>query len=133
MAIRATDSPCQFCPYRKDVPSGVWDESEYRKLPPYDAATSSQPPGIFMCHAREAEMCRGWFDCHDRDESLSLRLAITLGIVDRDHLLDPVSSVPLHESGALACEFGLRDIDDPSPAAMRAMESLARMPRLEQE
>lgn len=25
-------TPCASCPYRKDVPSGVWEASEYEKL-----------------------------------------------------------------------------------------------------
>ena len=42
-------SPCGSCPYRQDVPSGVWAASEYEKLPAYDAPeTFMQPPGLFI-------------------------------------------------------------------------------------
>lgn len=37
------DNPCHSCPYRRDVPSGVWATEEYDKLLPYDADTASQP------------------------------------------------------------------------------------------
>ncbi|WP_336794377.1 DUF6283 family protein [Gordonia malaquae] len=42
--------PCESCPYRRDVPSGVWAESEYEKLRAYDAPTGEQPVRLFLCH-----------------------------------------------------------------------------------
>jgi hypothetical protein len=36
-----TKYPCPSCPYRKDVPSGVWAPEEYDKLPAYDNDTPS--------------------------------------------------------------------------------------------
>lgn len=52
------------CPYRKDVPSGVWDASEYDKLPAYDAPTAEQPFAPFACHATPEKLCHGWAVCH---------------------------------------------------------------------
>lgn len=42
--------PCASCPYRRDVPSGIWAAEEYAKLPAYDADTPFQPPHLFLCH-----------------------------------------------------------------------------------
>ena len=48
--------PCDSCPYRQDVPSGIWAASEYAKLPAYDAPTCAQSARLFLCHQ------------HDRDD-----------------------------------------------------------------
>lgn len=87
--------PCPTCPYRRDCPSGVWDSTEYAKLPEYDRETGLQPVGVFMCHdAADGEtMCRGWLDVHDKQEMLSLRLAVITGQCD-------ASIFELHSSGA---------------------------------
>ena len=71
--------PCASCPYRCDVPSGVWDEDEYLKLPDYDEATGEQPPGVFLCHQDDERVCSGWAGTHDTEDLLSLRLAVSLG------------------------------------------------------
>ena len=67
-------NPCGSCPYRRDVPSGVWDESEYHKLPEFDKPTAEQPPRVFMCHQDNDRLCAGWVACHDMDESLGFRI-----------------------------------------------------------
>lgn len=48
-------SPCSSCPYRRDVPSGLWGANEYAKLRDYDNPTWAQPPGIFQCHQTGAD------------------------------------------------------------------------------
>lgn len=73
MTIRITRSPCVSCPYRRDVPSGIWASEEYDKIVPYDNATWLQPPRVFMCHQADGCLCRGWLDVHG-GELLGLRL-----------------------------------------------------------
>lgn len=91
--------PCQFCPYRRDVPSGVWSEEEYAKLPPYDRPTYAQPTRLFRCHVHDrdsdqATVCGGWAGCHDGDHMLALRIAhitkeITLETAERSGTMSP--------------------------------------------
>jgi hypothetical protein len=50
-------NPCGSCPYRKDVPSGVWETLEYEKLPPYDGETFEQPFEAFFCHQQNGRLC----------------------------------------------------------------------------
>jgi hypothetical protein len=44
--------PCESCPYRKDVPSGVWSEGEYRKLPQYDLLARAIAVGLMALKRR---------------------------------------------------------------------------------
>lgn len=118
---------CSACPYRTDVPSGVWEAHEYDKLPPYDAETFAQPFTPFMCHASPQAFCHGWAVCHSNRggpyELVALRL---LGITDV-----PEASTPLFASGAEAQAHGQRDVQAPSDEAVEAMERLTRKhPRL---
>jgi hypothetical protein len=72
-------NPCGSCPYRRDVPSGIWDASEYAKLPGYDAGwPDEQPTAAFFCHQQDDELCSGWVGCHNMVESFGLRLAFLL-------------------------------------------------------
>jgi hypothetical protein len=118
---RPARSPCASCPYRRDVPSGLWDASEYLKLPAYDGETWEQEPNLFMCHQRDGRVCAGWVGCHQHRgharELLALRMLGT-GVPIEAHSY--VSPVPLFASGAEACAHGLRDIANPSRKA-RAM------------
>ncbi|MET7968769.1 DUF6283 family protein [Micromonospora sp. NPDC005305] len=119
-------SPCGTCPYRRDVPSGVWDAREYAKLPAYDAPTALQPHGLFLCHQADGRVCAGWAGCHDTDHLLALRLA---GLKDMspDEVAatrDYVCPVPLFGSGREAAEHGMARISDPDARARRAMDRL---------
>lgn len=121
--------PCSSCPYRLDVPSGVWEAVEYEKLPAYDRPTGEQPLAVFYCHQQNGRLCSGWVGCHDMHHSLGLRIAVSTGrltVEDMDAALTYVSPVPLHSSGMAAAQHGLRDVQDPSPAALRAMGKLRR-------
>lgn len=127
-----TKAPCRSCPYRRDVPSGVWDASEYEKLPLYDGTTSEQleagAMGAFYCHRDDGRLCAGWVGCHDMNESLGLRLASRhLSEAEIDAALDYVSPVPLFASGAEAAAHGLSDIQEPGEAARRAIMRLDRV------
>jgi hypothetical protein len=116
--------PCASCPYRRDVPSGVWVPDEYLKLPPYDEDTPYQPPSAFFCHQQNGRLCSGWVGCHDMTSSLGLRMAASVGALTADEVdaaLDYECAVPLFESGAEAAAHGLRDVPDPSPEAQRVI------------
>jgi hypothetical protein len=122
-------NPCGSCPYRVDVPSGVWHPDEYAKLPEYDEPTMGQPYGVFLCHQVTGAACAGWAGCHDMTQSLALRLAIGTGAVDEataDAILDYTTDVPLFTSGREAADHGTAHVDDPSPAAQRAMGKIVR-------
>jgi len=118
------NKPCEFCPYRRDVPSGIWDVTEYAKLPPYDLPTGEQPFGIFMCHVDPDQACTGWVDVgfkqpHDRD-----LLALRFNPIETPDFEFPVETFDTHTDAAV---HGLRDIRSPKPAAQRAMVKLGRI------
>ena len=75
MAMPCMKNPCPTCPYRRDVPSGIWDESEYAKLELYDEPTDRRLPqtALFLCHTTPESPCRGWLTVHR--ESVAVRLA----------------------------------------------------------
>lgn len=128
-AIRG--EPCSACPYRCDVPSGVWATEEYDKLPPYDAETFNQPTAAFACHATPDHLCHGWAVVHGWD-LLGLRL-YAANHPDVDCTL-PRQVVPLFASGREAAEHGKRDIDGPSSGALRTQTRLIRKhPRLRRD
>ena len=125
--------PCDSCPYRRDVPSGVWAPEEYEKLRRYDLPTMDQPLGVFLCHQYSADavdppVCAGWAGCHDRDELLALRFAALLGMPAQtvEAIRDYRSPVPLFESGCAAADHGERDIDCPGGAPAAAMVKITR-------
>jgi hypothetical protein len=122
------------CPYRTDVPSGIWAAEEYAKLPRYDAPTMEQPPQAFLCHQMDrsapgARVCAGWAGCHDGGHLLALRFALMQGTMtgeDADATIDYVSPVPLFASGAEAAEHGMAEIGNPGPEAVVAMAKIGR-------
>jgi hypothetical protein len=119
--------PCSSCPYRCDVPSGIWKEVEYDKLPQYDGDTIEQIENrafqLFRCHSTPDYLCAGWVGCHDMDENLAMRF--------NHHRVDPKvyeyeSPVPLFDSGAEAAMHGLRDLKNPSSEAYEKIAKLMR-------
>jgi len=119
---------CTACPYRRDVPSGVWAASEYDKLAGYDKETPDQPMGVFHCHATPEVICHGWAVVHGRQDKghdlLGLRLLAGMGQFDFNQLDEVKEGVPLFSSGTEACEHGKRDIANPSPEARAVVERL---------
>lgn len=115
--------PCQFCPYRRDCPSGVWAHDEYELLRPYDAETYAQPYAGFACHVSPDHYCNGWAIVHStRDhefELLALRLRWPDGGV-------PVPAVALFASGGDAADHGQAGIEAPSGEAIEAICRLIR-------
>lgn len=127
MSAAPAKAPCISCPYRRDVPSGVWSASEYEKLPPYDLDTPNQPMAAFFCHQQDGRICAGWVGCHDAGSLLSLRIAPLTGTMTRNEVeacYDYVSPVPLFGSGVEAAEHGMAEIDAPSERAMRVVEKI---------
>lgn len=125
--------PCGSCPYRRDVPSGVWNESEYAKLPRYDGTTSEQMAAgaltAFACHQQNGRLCAGWVGCHDMNESLGLRMAVRIGTVSPEgweDAMDYVSPVPLFASGAEAAAHGMAEVEEPGVHARRTIDRLER-------
>ncbi len=129
VALPPQGAPCVSCPYRRDVPSGVWADTEYAKLELYDAPTYEQPPRLFMCHQDNGHVCAGWAGCHDGAHLLSLRLAEafkTMTVDDIDATIGYVSPVPLFGSGREAAEHGRRHIDNPSAEAVHIGQKIER-------
>ena len=118
--------PCGSCPYRRDVPSGIWDPSEYAKLPAYDAETWAQPIKLFMCHQQDGCLCGGWIAAHGAESLLALRIAAP-------HLapetFDYTPGVPVFGSGAEAAAHGMAQVASPPPEAIRKMAGLVRQQR----
>jgi hypothetical protein len=122
--------PCSACPYRQDVPSGLWAHNEYEKLRLYDAPTGQQPIAAFACHATPDHYCHGWAVVHNsrghEHELLALRMRSIHDV--------PAAAVPLMFSGNDAADHGQADIDDPSLDAVHAIDKLVRKhPRLKQQ
>jgi hypothetical protein len=119
--------PCSTCPYRRDVPSGVWAFEEYERLRPYDRETFAQPLSGFSCHVNPEAFCCGWAVVHSSRghefELLALRLAGVFEV--------PEVSVSLFPSGAQAADHGQAEVRLPSPAAVEVGRRLLRKyPRL---
>lgn len=124
-------NPCGSCPYRMDVPSGVWAAEEYDKLPPFDNETPFQPPSVFFCHQQTGRLCGGWVACHDMNNSLGLRIASSTGVIpaeDLDGIFDYTTDVPIFASGAEAAEHGKAEIQSPGAKARRTVERIAKKP-----
>ncbi|MFD5624181.1 DUF6283 family protein [Streptomyces yangpuensis] len=126
--------PCESCPYRRDVPAGIWAGNEYEKLRRYDADTPAQPPRVFQCHQTDADndsrrVCAGWAGCHDGDSLLALRLAVLQGRVDSATyraVVDYTSPVPLFSSGGEAADHGLTHLDTPADDARHMIDKISR-------
>ncbi|MFJ7305309.1 DUF6283 family protein [Streptomyces sp. NPDC099088] len=125
--------PCESCPYRRDVPSGVWAAEEYDKLVRYDAETGEQPAAMFQCHqadgaSQEGRACAGWASCHGED-LLAPRLALIDGRIDSatfEAISGYVSPVPVFASGAEAAAHGRTGIHEPGPDADRLIAKILR-------
>lgn len=121
--------PCESCPYRRDVPSGVWADEEYDKLPEFDKDTASQPPGVFLCHQQNGRVCAGWIGCHGAHELLGVRIAASMRkMSDADLLatLNYTSPVPLFASGAEAAAHGKAEIRSLGTGARRVIAKVSR-------
>lgn len=119
-------NPCASCPYRKNVPSGVWDASEYQKLPGYDGETYEQEAvATFMCHQQDGCVCSGWLAHRDPEEMLAVRLGLIRGDLD-PRCLDYTTDVPLFESGAEAAAHGMKQFSNPRDDAVAVINKITR-------
>ncbi|MET7944191.1 DUF6283 family protein [Streptomyces sp. NPDC005302] len=125
--------PCDSCPYRRDVPPGVWTHEEYEKLRRYDAVTAEQPSALFQCHQNDAgspgRICAGWAGCHG-EELLGLRVALLRGWIDEATFRAAAqyhSPVALFDSGTEAADHGQADVHQPGADATRLMDKIGRI------
>lgn len=121
---RPSKAPCGSCPYRRDVPAGIWVAEEYEKLPRYDGGTMDQfmagGTGLFFCHQNDGHLCAGWVGCHDMDHAIAVRL----------HEVHPmtfyyVSPIPLFGSGAAAAAHGMSGVARPDRRAQLVIAKLS--------
>ncbi|MFD8046469.1 DUF6283 family protein [Streptomyces chartreusis] len=125
--------PCDSCPYRRDVPSGIWAREEYDKLRRFDAPTAEQPSRLFQCHQADADsatrrICAGWAGCHG-DRLLGLRVALIEGRIDEATFAAAAgyeSPVALFGSGSEAADHGQADIGWPGGEAGRLIGKITR-------
>lgn len=123
--IKGRVNPCGSCPYRRNVPSGVWHEEEYMKLPAYDNEMAEQPTSVFMCHQGDGKACAGWLGYRDPYDLLAVRLSVATGRMDPS-CMNYTGNANLFDSGAEAAAHGMRDMENPSPAAMAVMGKIER-------
>jgi|SRR5215471_1540433 len=124
--LTAAPVPCGSCPYRCDVPSGIWAKHEYDKLPSYDGPTWDQQSfAVFMCHQRDGKICAGWLACHDPQELIALRIQRNVDPA----VFDYASPVPVFSSGAEARAHGLRDLKNPGARSRKMADGLRRQRR----
>lgn len=120
-------APCKSCPYRRDVPSGLWAKEEYEKLPTYDGDIPEQLEkgglALFDCHQRDGHLCAGWIATHGARNLLAIRA--TTKKIARE-VFTYKSPVPVFSSGEEAAKHGMRDIKRPRAEARRAIERLSR-------
>ena len=119
-------TPCATCPYRKNVPQGIWDWSEYQKLRRYDEDTATQPPNLFMCHQGEGDICMGWWSCGGQPfELLAVRLAVIRGEIALEEL-ENITTIPIHPTHSAAAGHGTEKYYDPPQEARDAIEKIVR-------
>ncbi|MCC3299690.1 DUF6283 family protein [Arthrobacter caoxuetaonis] len=125
-AAQPRKSPCASCPYRKNVPSGVWDKAEYAKLPAYDGEMHEQSSAaVFMCHQGDGCVCSGWLGHRDPADMLAVRLGLMRGDLDPS-CADYTTDVPLFASGAEAAEHGGKQIHSPGADAVAVIDKIMR-------
>lgn len=132
------DKPCSSCPYRRDVPAGIWDTSEYDKLRDYDPQVQKFPNGMealvpgpalapFLCHQlpkiEQETLCAGWLAVHC--DSVPVRLLLLVGRVTPEQVFaEP--KVPLYATGNEAADAGIAGVERPSAAARELSEKIVR-------
>lgn len=124
---------CTSCPYRKNVPSGVWAALEYLRLPDYDRPYEAQPRPAFLCHRQTRKLCAGWIGTHGGNRLLAIAFLWMTRSIDKatwKALLayQPDPRIELFKSGREACDHGLRDIEAPSPEALAVVASVLAKP-----
>jgi hypothetical protein len=121
---------CPTCPYRRGVPSGIWAPEEYELLKRFDGDIGEQAAAgalhPFLCHSSPRNLCAGWAGHRDPMDLHAVRLGIAADRLDVTCAYY-TTDVPLFRSGAEAAAHGLRDIDRPGQAAIRAVRKLLEL------
>lgn len=113
------NKPCEQCPWRKDVPTGVFPAQAYRESAPtsYDMAQST-----FACHMSGRDKpatCAGFLLRHAHN-NLSVRLSECSGRINLSRLND--GGYPIYETyREMAIANGV-DSEDPCLAQVRGNE-----------
>lgn len=123
MAATARPRPCASCPYRRDVPSGVWAAEEYEKLPGFDGPTGDQSASVFFCHQQDGSVCSGWLGHTDPYHLLGVRLGISMGLIEPS-CAEYTTDVPLFASGQEAAEHGVAAIEAPLAKAEQTIRKI---------
>lgn len=78
-------SPCNSCPYRKDVPLKHWAIEEYKDLLQSENDFMGKTYG---CHKNDDTVCRGWLMNQDKRcfPSIALRISLTRNNITREYL-----------------------------------------------
>lgn len=120
--------PCASCPFRCDVPSGVWAADEYDKLTRYDGETYEQSFVPFGCHqGNDNELCSGWLAHSGHPEDLlAVRVGISNGTVSPE-AAEYTTTVKLFPSGAAAAEHGKRDLLHPGENAAKVIDKVTKV------
>jgi hypothetical protein len=131
--IEPRKTACATCPYRCNVPSGIWDPEEYDKLVRYDGDTSSQPMAVFRCHQGDGSICAGWFRHRDPADLLAVRMAVITGSLDPAFVeaWHPHQAEGVFRSGEAAAEHGKREVRVPNPQARAAIAKIIRKRNLD--
>lgn len=120
-------APCKSCPYRCDVPSGVWHADEYAKLPGYDGDIGDRLANgghaLFLCHQKDDNLCAGWLATHGPQNLLAMRLH--QHEVGRE-TWDYETTVRVFGSGAQAARHGMAEIEAPGERARTTIHRLLR-------
>lgn len=129
--LRPRPSPCASCPFRCDVPSGVWSAQEYEALRDYDGGADEQASSrhglfVFMCHQGDDHLCSGWVGHRDPHELIALRIGVAMGRVVRD-VFSYSTSVRLFATGAAACKHGKIRITRPGAKAREMVEKIMKV------
>lgn len=129
--LSVNKNPCSTCPYRKDVPSGVWAEEEYEKLRGYDDPQTNY--NTFLCHQSPVTgidaACKGWVMVHAN--SVAVRLACIIGALDPATCFEE-PNVDLYASGNEAADAGEAQIDLPERKALKAINKLKKTGRFKE-
>lgn len=122
--------PCASCPYRLDVPAGIWHPTEYAKLPAYDGDIGEQLEDpdqalrTFACHQADGRVCSGWLGHRDPLDMLAVRIGLSSGRLAPE-CADYTTDVPLFESGADAAAHGTLEPGEPKePRTLKAIAKL---------
>lgn len=120
-------TPCASCPYRQNVPSGIWSGDEYDKLARYDGEMGEQTSiAVFRCHQGAGDVCSGWLGHRDPADMLAVRIGIIRGDLDPS-CGEYTTDAPLFPTGAEAAAHGCHDIAAPSERAHQAIAKIVRV------